>query len=626
MGSNFIKLKLKIIYSAILFALVLFGSCAKMGSLTGGPKDETPPKVVESKPENYSVNFKLKKIEITFDEFILLNNINQELIVSPPLKERPEVRLKNKTILIDLNNELRDSTTYTLNFGEAIKDNNEGNLLSNFEFVFSTGDFLDSLGVGGTLLNAFDLKPPDGPVGIMLYNELEDSVVFREIPVYIGKTDDEGHFRINNLKGGKYKLFALKDVNNNFLFDLPNESIAFADSFLNVSPEIFLEDIRLREKAAALDSLSSDSLVSDSTILVSVSNDSFKISDTSADSLAGKADSLQIEDLRPIPEKLMVDLFLFTEENQSQFLNNNNRKDRNKIEFSFNRPVADSFSVKSLIPEREDWYLVEKSAQKDSFIYWIIDKEVREKDTILLELNYIILDSMEQRVWKKDSVYFNYREPAKLAKKKESESGEDKLIISGIRGNSILDINTNLKLISNTPVNYVDTSLIRFNKLVDSLKILQSFDIARDSIKTRILNFQKTWEPKSIYELVLFPGAVMDVFGSTNDTLKYKITIRAEDYYGVLIVNMDSLTTPTLIQLMNLKDKVLKEHYMDEPGTYRFEYLKADKYKLKFILDDNQNKKWDTGKYILKRQPEKVEFYKGEIDIRSNWDLEVKYR
>ena len=137
-------------------ALVITYGCAKIGSPTGGPKDETPPVIVSSKPVNYSTAFDGKKIEIKFDEFIQLKSIYKELIISPPLEERPVTRLKGKSLVIDLNNELRDSTTYTLNFGNAIADNNEGNVLPNFEFVISTGNYVDSLSVTGKLLNAFN--------------------------------------------------------------------------------------------------------------------------------------------------------------------------------------------------------------------------------------------------------------------------------------------------------------------------------------------------------------------------------------------------------------------------------------------------------------------------------------
>ena len=210
-----------------------------MGQLSGGLKDTIPPVVLQSEPQNYSVNFKGQKIEITFNEFITLDNINQQLVVSPPVENRVDVRLKNKTILIDLNNELQDSTTYTLNFGDAIKDNNEGNLLNNFEYVFSTGNYLDSLSVYGRLVNSFDLKPSEDPVSILLYDDLSDSAFLKHGPLYVSKTGKEGYFAMNNLRSDTFHIFALKDLNSNFYFDLPNEEIAFLDTSLISYTRIF---------------------------------------------------------------------------------------------------------------------------------------------------------------------------------------------------------------------------------------------------------------------------------------------------------------------------------------------------------------------------------------------------
>jgi hypothetical protein len=214
--------KYKFIF-AILSLPILFAGCAKIGSPTGGPKDETPPKVIKSVPDNYSTNFDNKRIEIEFDEFIQLKNINQELVVSPPQKVKPVVRLRNKVMLIDLQEELIDSTTYTLNFGQAIVDNNESNLLENYQFVFSTGRHIDSLGVSGLIVNAFDLKPSEEPVTIMLYDKFYDSVPYLEIPTYIGKSNKKGYFEVNNLKSDTFKVFALKDKNYNLIYDLPDE-------------------------------------------------------------------------------------------------------------------------------------------------------------------------------------------------------------------------------------------------------------------------------------------------------------------------------------------------------------------------------------------------------------------
>ena len=221
----------------ILSGLLVFWSCAQIGSPTGGPRDETPPAVVECDPPNYSTRFDARKIQITFDEYIVLNNVNQELIVSPPMDEKPEVKLRKKSIIIEFEEALRTNTTYTFNFGNAIRDLHEGNVLQNYEYVFSTGDILDSMSVKGSLKYAEDLDVPGEPISVMLYTDLRDSVPLTDIPLYVGRSDDSGIFSVNNLRPDVYKVFALKDGNNNLLFDLPTEEIAFLDTSLIVNAD-----------------------------------------------------------------------------------------------------------------------------------------------------------------------------------------------------------------------------------------------------------------------------------------------------------------------------------------------------------------------------------------------------
>jgi hypothetical protein len=708
---------IKKITSYILPILFILGTtnCAKMGSLTGGTKDEDPPKVLSSSPENYSVLFNGKKIEINFDEFIQLDNVNQQLVVSPPLGKKPVVKLKNKTLLIELEEDLRENTTYTLNFGGAIKDNNEGNPLTNFEFVFSTGDYLDSLSIGGTLLNAFDLKPSEEPVMVMLYDELSDSVVFRNIPIYVGKSEKTGSYRINNLKADTFKLFALKDVNNNFLFDQPNELIAFLDTTIIIDAEFFSKiaeseidslelpaadsldarpakrmkdtvpdsikkvlqdtlkviqddsllvrgDIKRDSSELALkDNVSTaykpetpdtikvilhDSLliretfVVDSAELVLVDSVTFFLPDSlkeiSQDSLLLHemliADSAELVMVgsdsiakKPgIPDKILVDLFLFTEKTVSQFLSNYSRKVRNKLDFTFSLPVSDSFRIKSLFPETEDWYLEEISLNRDTFALWIINEEVKLMDTILLELNYVVKDTLQEDTWKKDSLQFSFRDPQRSTRKKDSE--EETVPVMNLQtfsNNATIELNQKVFFRSETPVNYIDTSLISFFIQKDTLEVDEAFNIFKDSINFRKIQFEKTWEPAAKYHFIALPGAFMDVYGATNDTIDVKFSIRKEDYYGILIASVENVAGPTIIQLLDPKETVLLERSINEEREIRFEFMKPGKYKIKLIHDRNGNGKWDTGKYILGIQPEKVEYYKGEIDVRANWEMQI---
>ena len=297
------KFSIKLIF--ILFGgVLLLNRCATVGSPSGGPKDIDPPKVVQFKPPNRSTEFEGKDIEIKFNEYLNLNNVNQELIISPPMNKKPIVRTKGKGIIIMLEDSLRNSTTYTLNFGNAITDLNEGNVLENFEYVLSTGKYIDSMSVVGNIVQAFTLEPVKEPVTIGLFENLSDSAPLISIPSFIGRTNSSGDFAIRNVKTGNYRLFALQDGNNNLKYDMLSENIAFADSTLKLYPEY----------------LSSSNLVlADTSLLKIFINDSLP-----TDSL-GRAilDTIMIDSILKASNlnySVYVPLYLFEEEDQLQFL------------------------------------------------------------------------------------------------------------------------------------------------------------------------------------------------------------------------------------------------------------------------------------------------------------------
>ncbi len=207
------------------FSILIWTSCAQVVPPSGGKKDTRPPHARKYQPDSAMVHFHSKQVEIQFDEFIQLKDLNTQLIVSPPMEKTPDIRVKNKTLLIEFREPLRDSTTYTINFGTALQDVHEGNPLTNFRYVFSTGAYVDSLQLKGTVINALTLVPEKG-VMVMLYANLDDSVVYKKLPSYFSRTDANGVYQIVNIKPGTYKVFALHDVNNNYKFN-PDEMIGF---------------------------------------------------------------------------------------------------------------------------------------------------------------------------------------------------------------------------------------------------------------------------------------------------------------------------------------------------------------------------------------------------------------
>ncbi len=234
------KVKHILITASLLLTAFLAQRCANAVAPTGGPKDNMPPVVVEAVPENNSVNFIGKKIEITFDEYITLENANQNVLISPPLSEKPDIKLHNKTVVVKFKESLAPNTTYTINFGSAIKDLHEGNLFKDFVYSFATGDHIDTLSVKGNVLSAADKKPVENAY-VGLYAADLDNVYDLPMsakPNYITKTDKEGRFSLNGLADKNYLIFALKDVNSNLYFDQPNEEVAFLDSLVHPNDSV----------------------------------------------------------------------------------------------------------------------------------------------------------------------------------------------------------------------------------------------------------------------------------------------------------------------------------------------------------------------------------------------------
>lgn len=232
-------------YFSFLLILLLVG-CAKRGAIDGGAKDTIAPVLKVSFPKNYSVNFKEKTIHLTFDEYVKLKTVEKYLIISPPMKEMPEITPSSasKEIFIKFKDSLKENTTYSLNFGKSIEDNNEGNPYKEFKYVFSTGTYIDSLKLNGKIKDAYDKKL--GPnMSLLLYEANEkfnDSIIYNENPRYVTKTVDSATvFQFENLKAGKYFLIALRDENSNNKFDPKNEKVGFVKNPITVPNDTIFE-------------------------------------------------------------------------------------------------------------------------------------------------------------------------------------------------------------------------------------------------------------------------------------------------------------------------------------------------------------------------------------------------
>lgn len=587
-NKNFQLYILKYFYFIIIALFILFVTynCANQGSLSGGPKDETPPVLLKSKPANFSKNFKGKYIELYFDEYVQLKDANKKLIISPPMEKKPNIVLKGKSIEIEFNEDLLENTTYTLNFADAIVDNNEGNAIPQFEFVFSTGKEIDSLSFTGKVIDAFTNKPAED-VFAMLYDNLDDSVPLKHVPFYLSRTDENGEFKMNNMKLDTFKLFVLKDINLNYIYDTREEFIAFADSFVQFNlTEVYITDT------------------------------------TDNDSVIETISKQYIAE-SPI-------LFLFQEKDDLQYLAEDERPERYKLMFVFNRPLFDIITINPVFYNPEgNWFIKEDFILNDTVVYWLTDTAMINSDTIRFSVNYSVLDSSNNLIYKSDTVLLRYREISLIRKKKRKEDIDTipqieylTLSISPSSG-SKLELNSNFVIEPENPISFIDTSKIHLFKIIeDTIEIEIQYNFIKHNFYLRRYIVNNNWEENTVYKLFIEPGAFTDIYGLYNDTTISVSGSRSLDYYGILLLNMQNVSSPLVIQLLNNKEILVRELFCEQDELLKFEYIKPGNYILKLIYDDNKNKKWDTGNYLEKIQPEHVNYFLNEVTIRANWDVE----
>ena len=602
--------------------LIILVQCAKIGSPSGGPRDIAPPVLLKSKPLNKSTLFTGTQLEFTFDEFINSQGMSQELVISPPMEETPEIRMRGKTLVIEFLEDLRENTTYTLSFGETIKDLNEGNILRNFEFVFSTGEKLDSLGVLGMAVQAFNLELPEteDPIFVMLYENLSDSAPLLEIPDYVGKITPQGAFLINNIRPGTYRLFALQDLNRNYKYDVPEEMIGFIDTTLLLYPGMF--DYKMTDTIPEPDSLLVDSLDIDLQDSLGLDMEDTLIVEVS--------DSVMLADLGKY--SVYVDIFLFQEDNKPQYLSDYARDDRRKLSLYFNRELTQSVQMEPYnFDPAGDWFLLEEHVMKDTLDYWLRDSLVYKTDSLHFLAEYPVTDSLQQIITYYDTLKFNYREPQKATgRRKRQEDKEEpekeKITLStGVSASQPQDIHRPISIEVQHPVFSTDQSRISLTMKEDTLKIPVPYSLEKDSTRMRRYFMKVDWESEMRYFLDIYPGTFTDIYGLTHDTISINFMTRGIEWYGRILLNLSGVDGPKIIQVIDKNDEIVRASRVIENGLIEFPFLEPAGFTLKVVHDDNGNGKWDTGSYLEGIQPESVSFHPGTISIRSNFDLEINW-
>ena len=594
--------------SIILFNLLLLTifSCARMGSPDGGWYDETPPKILGTSPANGSDDVNSKKVTILFNEFVKLDNPTEKVVVSPPQLEAPEVKVSGKRITVALQDTLKPNTTYTIDFSDAITDNNEGNPLGNYTYSFSTGNHIDTMEVAGYVLEAQNLEPIKG-ILVGLYRNLSDTAFQHEPMMRIARTDGNGHFVIKGVAKGDYRIYALQDMDGNYKFNQASEKIAF-------TPEIIMP--------------------------------SFK-PDVRQDTIW--RDSLHINDIKQVPYTHFlpddVVLSAFTQIQTNRYFLKAERKEPDHFTLFYSYGNAELPEIKGLNFNEKNAFIVEPSLNQDTITYWLRDTMLVNQDTLHMQVSYLASDSLgklarqndtlevlskvpyEKRLKQYKEEYDKWKKQQEKNKKKgesyQTEYPTTPLEVRIKNGTQIAP-DENPTFILPSPVAVCDTSKIHLYEKVDTFWQRAKYQFGNVPGVPRQYKLVGAWNPGHEYSLELDSATFIDIYGKASRKIKQSIKVSSLDEFSTLIVSLQRMEGKNcLLQLLNESDKPIKE-VVAKNNEATFYYVKPGTFYLRLIVDENDNGVWDTGLYNT-RQPEAVYYYTKEIDCKAKRDVRITW-
>lgn len=592
---------LRYIYPIVLAALA---SCANMGQPDGGMFDETPPKILSTSPLDKSADVKkVKKVSITFDEYVKLDKASEKVIVSPPQLEQPEIKTSGKNVVVELKDSLKSNTTYTIDFSDAIQDNNEGNPLGNYTYSFSTGAQIDTMEVSGNVLDASNLEPVKG-ILVGLYSDLSDTAFTKKPLLRVSRTDSRGHFIIKGIAPGTYRAYALMDADGNYLFNQKSEELAFDTSAVTPSfGPAFRQDTIWR------DSLHIDSI-------------------------------RQVKYTRFTPDNLV--LLAFTEIPTDHYMVKSERKEPNSFCVYFSSPSKDLPKLKGLNFKEKDAVITEPSEKNDTVTYWLRDTTLCNMDTLQLAMQYMGTDTAGVLVDKTDTLELiskishekRMKDAAKAFDKwkKKQDKAKDK----GDKYETVMpadalepkyDIPSSMSPDKNifiempAPLEKYDTAAIHLYSKQDSVWYKATFLFRQCKNKLRTYQLIGEWRPGVEYSIEIDSAAFTDIYGKVSGPFKQGVKVGTSDSYGSLFVTLQNINdTNIVVQLLDKSGSPVKS-VRAKNNQAEFYYLAAGTYYLRLFVDRNGNGLWDTGLYSENLQPEKVFYYSQAIDMKAKWDV-----
>ena len=577
---------------SVIVCIILY-SCASIGNPAGGPRDEEPPRYVQSNPPLGATNINTKRIEIEFDEIVNVKDAFSKVVTSPTSKVVPKVSSQGKKVVVQFDDTLQSNTTYTIDFSNAIEDNNESNKIPNYAFWFSTGETIDTLQISGMVLAARNLEPQQGML-VGVHSNFADSAFKTTRLERVAKTDDRGRFTIRNLKPGNYKIFALADVNNDYRWDNPAEDIAFLET--TISP--------YSEQTTSIDTL-------------------YDIKNSKIDTIVTRART------RFLPNDVLLSSFNI--EHKTQYLVKNERIDSTRISLIFNAK-SDTLPTLRLVsnPDLKDWYLLERNRFNDTLTYWL-KPNILTQDTLVVATTYQRADSAQNIVWGTDTIKFITPKAKTKSKKKKKTEEADSLKKAEIRHLAITPPSTNIEYYNplfftfDEPIEHINQSAIHLEIKSDTLwkPADKNFTLQKiDSLAVIKYKIDYPWEFGGEYKLSVDSAAIVGIYGHHNKPLDHTFQVKKEDEYSNFTFTIEGLpdSIPAFVEFLNASDSPIRTAKVVN-GVADFLYLAPGSYYARIIEDTNGNGEYDTGDYDTKRQPEFAYYYPKKINIKKNWEI-----
>ena len=591
----------KLLYICCI-ALAMAG-CARMGQPDGGWYDDDPPKVIGCTPADQATNVTAKKITILFDEYIKLTDATNKVTVSPPQLEVPDIKATGKKIVVELQDSLIANTTYTIDFSDAISDNNENNPMGSYTYSFSTGERIDTFEVSGYVLDASNLEPIKG-ISVGLYSDLSDSAFQTKPMLRISRTDGSGHFVIKGVAPGTYRAYALQDADGDFRFSQKSEMIGFNNQTFEPGSK---PDVRT-------DTIWRDSLHIDGLI--------------------------QVPYTHFLPDD--ITLLAFTHVQTDRFLIKTERAEANKFSMFFTYGHPDLPVIKGLNFDSNDAFLVETNEKQDTIHYWLRDTTLINQDTLRMQITYQMSDSTGMLVSQTDTIEALAKTPYEKrlkAKAKEWEQWKKDIEKKKKRGIDVdtiwhekplevkfdvpssMDPDKRVHVEMPTPLLRCDTAAIHLYSMIDSVWYESSCSMVPIPNQMRQYELLADWRPGIEYSLEVDSAAFEDIYGKVSKAYKQGIKVKTEDEYGTLKLNISGVEDSAMVvQLLNGTDKVVKQTRVKN-HVAEFRFVKPEKYYVSAFIDENGNGIWDTGNYAENRQAEAVYYYPREIECKAKWDV-----